>query len=328
MGPLTANVFAKSSDFAEAFSLNSMIRDPLMWAILLGSIALYALIPRNTKISRAVGVVCGSISIGLFLVQLPIDVAVSGQIVFGLCSILTLVAAVCTISMRSPIYSAIWFAITLVGVSGLLLFQGAQFLGLATIVVYAGAIVVTFLFVVMLAQPDGHSTYDRITWGHFPRTFAVAAAALLVGILTFAIAQEPHGDRTKVAEALARVNENNGTPILRDDQLASVKTGEIITVGLRSDVSDETLEEVNDVLVAELHAVTGWKEKSVLVKRLENQDDVLHPAHMAHLGARLFGRHLLSVELAGTLLLVALVGAISIVIQGRNSSQEEESAAS
>ena len=35
------------------------------------------------------------------------------------------------------------------------MFQGAQFLGVATIVVYAGAILVTFLFVLMLAQPRG-----------------------------------------------------------------------------------------------------------------------------------------------------------------------------
>ncbi len=73
-------------------------------------------------------------------------------------------------------------------------------------------------------------------------------------------------------------------------------------------------------LPRELNTVKGWEQMQVLVKRRENRDDVLHPAHMAHLGAQLFSRHLLSVELAGTLLLVALVGAISIVIQGRNTN--------
>jgi NADH-quinone oxidoreductase subunit J len=326
MGPLTASLFAKSSDFAEALSWDNLARDPMIWAILLGCISLYALIPRNTKISRAIGVTFGAISVGLFLVQLPIDGGLGDKLVFWLCSTITLVAAVCTISMRSPVYSAIWFAVTLVGVSGLLLFQGAQFLGLATIVVYAGAIVVTFLFVVMLAQPDGYSTYDRITWGHFPRTFAVVAAALLVGILTFAIAQEPHHDRVRVAEAISMINQSGDEPILADDQLASVAVDKIITVGLRSNVSDETLELLKTALPRELNTVKGWEQMQVLVKRRENRDDVLHPAHMAHLGAQLFSRHLLSVELAGTLLLVALVGAISIVIQGRNSSLEESTA--
>ena len=41
---------------------------------------------------------------------------------------------------------------------------GAQFLAVATVVVYAGAILVTFLFVLMLAQPEGTRLYDRVSW--------------------------------------------------------------------------------------------------------------------------------------------------------------------
>ena len=63
----------------------------------------------------------------------------------------TLVSAVGAITMRSPVYCAIWVALTLLGVAGLFFFQGAQFLGVATVVVYAGAILVTMLFVLMLA---------------------------------------------------------------------------------------------------------------------------------------------------------------------------------
>ena len=38
---------------------------------------------------------------------------------------------------------------------------------------------------------------------------------------------------------------------------------------------------------------------------------------MAELGGQLFTRHLVAIEVAGTLLLVALIGAVAIVIQGR-----------
>jgi NADH:ubiquinone oxidoreductase subunit 6 (subunit J) len=41
--------------------------------------------------------------------------------------------------------------------------------------------------------------------------------------------------------------------------------------------------------------------------------DVLTSDHVARLGAELFGRHLISIEVAGTLLLVALIGATAIV---------------
>ena len=51
-----------------------------------------------------------------------------------------------------------------VGHGRAVLFIGAQFLAVATVVVYAGAILVTFLFVLMLAQPEGKAAYDRVSW--------------------------------------------------------------------------------------------------------------------------------------------------------------------
>jgi NADH:ubiquinone oxidoreductase subunit 6 (subunit J) len=50
-------------------------------------------------------------------------------------------------------------------------------------------------------------------------------------------------------------------------------------------------------------------------------DDILADQHMAHLGAQLFGKYLAAIEVAGTLLLVALVGTVAIV--GRMRKHEE-----
>ena len=60
---------------------------------------------------------------------------------------------------------------------------GAQFLGIATVAVYAGAIVVTFLFVLMLAQPGGHAMYDRISWGWLPRFLGSLLALRKAGLI-------------------------------------------------------------------------------------------------------------------------------------------------
>ena len=49
-----------------------------------------------------------------------------------------------------------------------------------------------------------------------------------------------------------------------------------------------------------------------------NDNPVLVQNHMAYLGRELFSVHIVAVEIAGTLLLIALVGAIAIVIQGRD----------
>ena len=56
---------------------------------------------------------------------------------------------------RNPVYSALWFASVVLSTSGLFLLADAPFLAAGTIIVYAGAIIVTFLFVIMLAQMEG-----------------------------------------------------------------------------------------------------------------------------------------------------------------------------
>ena len=155
------------------------------WAILVGSLAVWVLLPNRIPYGKSIGGVLAIVAAGLFASDWPFLGDWTDQAVFWLLSAVTLGAAVCTICSRSPVYSAIWFALSLLGTAGLFFYNGAQFLGVATIVVYAGAIVVTFLFVIMLSQPEGHSAYDRITWGWFPKTFSVLAAATMVALLTF-----------------------------------------------------------------------------------------------------------------------------------------------
>jgi NADH:ubiquinone oxidoreductase subunit 6 (subunit J) len=60
--------------------------------------------------------------------------------------------AVLMIVQRNPARAAIFFAVVVLSVCGLFLLLAAPFLMAATIIIYAGAIIVTFLFVIMLAQ--------------------------------------------------------------------------------------------------------------------------------------------------------------------------------
>lgn len=141
---------------------------------------------RSPRTEANVGGALAALALGVLAAAvLPQFNELGDRVNFWSLATLTLGAAVATISMRSPVYSAIWFALTLLGVAGLFLLQGAQFLSVATIAVYAGAILVTFLFVLMLAQPEGHDYYDRISWGWFPTAFASLAAALLIGGLAW-----------------------------------------------------------------------------------------------------------------------------------------------
>jgi NADH-quinone oxidoreductase subunit J len=252
------------------------------WALLVGAIGLWLALPQRIRFGKILGGVLGIIALGLFASDWPLLYPWTDQGVFWLLAAITIFAAVATISAQSPVYSAIWFALSLLGTAGLFFFNGAEFLGVATVVVYAGAIVVTFLFVIMLASPEGHASYDRLSWGWFARTASVFAAAAIVGILTMLL-----GGLKREAVA---------------------KEQEIAAVRLEKSAAHEKEAKRTAHKPSQPPEVFGEKD------------------HMARLGGVLFSQHLISVEVAGTLLLAALVGAISIAIHGKRrlETQVEE----
>jgi NADH-quinone oxidoreductase subunit J len=135
---------------------------------------------------------------------------------FQLLAFISLASAIMMITSRNPVYSALWFALVLLGNAGLFLLQKAEFLSAATIIVYAGAIVVTFLFVIMLAQPAGTARYDR----HSREPLLVTAtglvlASVLVGTLHFSARFEGWGEGTAGSfrpshDTIAAVADNPG----------------------------------------------------------------------------------------------------------------------
>lgn len=78
------------------------------------------------------------------------------------CIGLTCGSACLMLAVRDAIYTALSFAVSLVAIAGIFLMYGAEFLMAATIIIYSGAIVVIFLFVIMLAQQAGPVLYDSV----------------------------------------------------------------------------------------------------------------------------------------------------------------------
>jgi NADH-quinone oxidoreductase subunit J len=65
---------------------------------------------------------------------------------------LTLGGAVLMLTRRNPVLSAVWLIVSLIGVAGLFLLLGAEFLFAAQIILYVGGITLLFLFVIMLVN--------------------------------------------------------------------------------------------------------------------------------------------------------------------------------
>jgi NADH-quinone oxidoreductase subunit J len=218
-------------------------------ATLLGALGMWLMLPRRSLWGRGLGMLLAAVAFGLGASQLPCLSNWLDDTVFLVLASVTILSAVAAVTFRNPLYCAIWFGQMLLGTAGLFLFTGAQFLAVATIVVYAGAILVTFLFVLMLAQPEGRTIYDRVSWEPF---LAAIIGVAMVGMLSMTI-----GGTLGNAAA-------NGA--------------------------------ISDAPTANALA-----------------DNILTQEHVARLGNELFGRHLIAVEVAGVLLLVALVGAAAII---------------
>ena len=103
-----------------------------------------------------------------------------GNVFFLLASVLALVGAIWTISSQSPIRSAVGLLCTIVGIAALFLRLNAQFLAAIQLIVYAGAVVVLFVFVIMLLGPDAGAVSKRPARARASR-FASAALVLLIG---------------------------------------------------------------------------------------------------------------------------------------------------
>lgn len=99
-----------------------------------------------------------------------------GQTYFWCCAALAVAGAVGTVSAKNPIRGAMGLLLMILSVAGLFLALHAQFLAAIQLIVYAGAIVVLFLFVIMLLGPSASTPSDHR--GRIPRT---GAAALFAG---------------------------------------------------------------------------------------------------------------------------------------------------
>src|SRR3954464_2497297 len=79
------------------------------------------------------------------------------QILFWFLSVLALGSALMVVTSRNPVYSILWLIIVFFAISGHYILLNAQFLAIVNLIVYAGAIMVLFLFVVMLMNLNSDS---------------------------------------------------------------------------------------------------------------------------------------------------------------------------
>ena len=348
----------------------------LAFALALGVLGTYLLLPKPKSRSIALGtfaLVAALAILVAFTVQSfgqPIGELVP-DILFWLFSTGAIAFGALLVTQRNPARGAIAFAFVILSSCGLFLLLAAPFLMAATIIIYAGAIIVTFLFVLMLSNVKGPSNEnDRV---REPLLGSLAGFAF-TGLILFALLQskpaeaapdepaEPEfalpaplltkDDRIALREVRIQLDaalvESDANAAEEKAKSAHDKLAETIggngVMGLRKPVLERLRPLIGDPKLPTTHdprllaftkqtlqlqktnddfeekyvmAGPGMEDKASL-RKLRDEVTVysgngqLPARNVGNVGLLLYSEHLLAVEMAGTLLLVATIGAVAI----------------
>src|SRR2546429_8415034 len=104
--------------------------------------------------------------------------------VFTVAAAVVIIGALGVVFSRNPVHAALMLVMTLFGIAVLFVEQQANFLAAVQVIVYAWAIVVLFLFVIMLLGVDKQEAIDvEPLTGQRPAAFVLAGIGLLELVL-------------------------------------------------------------------------------------------------------------------------------------------------
>ena len=103
------------------------------------------------------------------------------QILFFTVALITIISAVYFVFAKNPLYSILSLIVTFFSIAGLYILLNAQFLGIVQIIVYAGAIMVLFLYILMMLNLNEADESKKPSYGKFIAIFS--AGLLFIGML-------------------------------------------------------------------------------------------------------------------------------------------------
>ncbi|HEY7154879.1 MAG TPA: NADH-quinone oxidoreductase subunit J [Gemmataceae bacterium] len=341
---------------------------PIALPLLTGGAAIYLLLPRPKAYPVLLGAGLGLVALVLAGVLLTRSGFVSVEtILFWSFSVIGILSGALLVTQNNPARAALSFALVVLSTCGLFLLLAAPFLMAATTIIYAGAIIVTFLFVIMLAQQVGLSDADDRSREPL---LATITGFVLLATLLFVLQRYDHRVNESAAEidrlleqtrevaeldTRAAMVERIGAPgepedlflkfkqLYRDkhhwsDLEQQVNHVEDAWIGNGLDTEDTGTEQLKARL-RELIALgedakhrLGWLPLTAnkplsnlsgtpptvpaeLVRRDAAGLPRMPAENSAYLGRALFTDFLLPVELGGTLLLAATIGAVAIAFR-------------
>lgn len=312
-------------------ALDLLVNPYLLYSLLaLGAAGLCVALPRKGPNPQAVGGMIVATAIGLVVLLLTLRSLQSDgsmpNLLFYLFSMVAIGSALRMITHQRPVYAALYFVLTIIAASGLFLILSAEFMAVAVIIIYAGAILITYLFVIMLAtqaptddQIEALADYD--VQAREP-LIASAIGFVLMAVLTSVLfAGVRMLDRASGTDSLAIQIAANGeiarmpgkienslrADLVPRDELEGKAPYELLRSGYRL---AEVFPETRRVVLTKGDDRVGMHWPADL--QLTNIEDV---------GFNLLEDHPGSIEIAGVILLMAMLAS---VVLARRKVQEDE----
>ncbi len=119
------------------------------------------------------------------------------DIIFVFLTVMTLSGAFFAVHMKNIFHNAIFFGLSLLGVAGLFVLLGSEFLGLVEILIYVGAILIAIIFAIVISPALSQKPEPRRLK---KQVFAGLGSLLLGGTVLFVLIQfAPRAWKTKVS---------------------------------------------------------------------------------------------------------------------------------
>ena len=284
-------------------------------AAVIGALGLYFMLPHGWSMARFGGLL-GAAALGvLMLVTLP-DAGLGPGAFYYIFTAISLAAAARVITHPRPVYSALYFVLVVLSSSGMLVLLDAEFMAFAMVIIYGGAILVTYMFVIMLAtmpqsarEPDASPEYDRIA--REPLAAVVMGFALAAVLGSVLISSDVKANSNGFSAIVALDQENK-----RVEASNPIQRGRLEQI-LRGQGKMEAGEAVLSVDLSG-RKISVVHADSLGSPRVVEMDDTVVAAlvpNIDNVGLNLFRGHTLGIELAAVILLLSMVGAIVIARQ-------------
>lgn len=302
-----------------------MLAQPILLylGVALGALGVLLMLPRPGVSPRGLGGIIAFVAFALAMLGLSMAAGAGRpHVLFYVFALITLFGGARMISHPRPVYAAIFFILTILAGCGLYLLLGAEFMAFALVIIYAGAILITYLFVIMLAteapseeEVESLSAYDRFAREPVSAVFAgFVLMAAMFGLINKGVGEMGPGAPAIDAPAYAAVMPQKLDRAFRKAGL----NDQWEVVGVEGDA----------VRIRGTHGLSVPTDLEHLVVERDGPDALLRlpdtfvVQDIERVGFSLVGEHPLGLELAGIILLMAMLGAV--VLARKQMELEDE----